>query len=175
MGFRNWFEGSIFMRLILVTWIISSIFMIFLLVEVDSIVHGDLYNYGLQFSNSWAINYWAYYRLMYLCLAVPAVWSAVALVGSLLKGRETNGKPVPTRVEPKPVNGKVQTVKDNSMLISCPKCKRVFGKPLSMLDFSSGKTRLVNVCPYCNTVLGDADEESADHVHLEEPEKKTVY
>lgn len=48
------------------------------------------------------------------------------------------------------------------MVISCPNCKRVFGKPLVMLDFSGGKTRLVNVCPYCNHVLGDADEKESD-------------
>jgi len=28
-----------------------------------------------------------------------------------------------------------------------------------MLDFSGGKTRLVNVCPYCNYILGTAEEE----------------
>jgi len=39
------------------------------------------------------------------------------------------------------------------MGISCPKCRRVFGKPLIMLDFGDRKARLVNVCPYCNHVL----------------------
>jgi hypothetical protein len=27
-----------------------------------------------------------------------------------------------------------------------------------MLNFEGGKTRLVNVCPYCNHVLGSADD-----------------
>jgi len=31
-----------------------------------------------------------------------------------------------------------------------------------MLDFSGGKTKLVNVCPYCNNILGCAEEEDAD-------------
>jgi len=54
---------------------------------------------------------------------------------------------------------KVERVKEgNHLLASCPKCKKVFGKPLVMLDFSGGKTRLVNVCPYCSFVLGSADE-----------------
>jgi uncharacterized Zn-finger protein len=55
---------------------------------------------------------------------------------------------------------KVEGVGDveNHLLATCPKCKKVFGKPLVMLDFSGGKTLLVNVCPYCNYVLGRSDE-----------------
>jgi uncharacterized Zn-finger protein len=48
---------------------------------------------------------------------------------------------------------------NNSMVISCPSCKKVFGRPLVMLNFEGGKTRLVNVCPYCNHVLGNAENE----------------
>ena len=47
----------------------------------------------------------------------------------------------------------------NSMIISCPKCKKVFSRPLVMLDFGGGKAKLVNVCPYCNQTLGTTDEE----------------
>jgi hypothetical protein len=36
---------------------------------------------------------------------------------------------------------------------SCPLCKKTFHLPLVSLDFSDGKTRLVNVCPYCSQVL----------------------
>jgi len=42
------------------------------------------------------------------------------------------------------------------MFVSCSGCKKVFIKPLVMLVLSSGKTRLVNVCPYCNRVLRTA-------------------
>jgi uncharacterized protein with PIN domain len=45
------------------------------------------------------------------------------------------------------------------MIISCPNCKKMFSKPLVMLDFSNKKTQLVNVCPYCNAVLGKASDE----------------
>ena len=48
----------------------------------------------------------------------------------------------------------------NNMLISCPKCKRVFQTPLVMLDFSGTKPGLMNVCPYCNQVLGNSEAES---------------
>ncbi len=41
-----------------------------------------------------------------------------------------------------------------AILMSCPNCKKIFRSPLIALDFSSGKPRMVNVCPYCKHVLG---------------------
>lgn len=73
-------------------------------------------------------------------------------------------KPTPkpeSKPTPKPVSKpalKAQNAKGNSMLISCPMCKKTFGKPMVMLDFSSGKAKLVNTCPYCNKILGETDE-----------------
>ncbi len=63
------------------------------------------------------------------------------------------------------------------MLISCPKCKRVFSKPMVMLDFSSGRSRLVNVCPYCNYVLSREGEETEkeDVQVVDLNEKKVEY
>lgn len=49
----------------------------------------------------------------------------------------------------------------NGMIISCPKCKKVFSRPLVMLDFGGGKPKLVNVCPYCNQALGSTDEKQS--------------
>jgi len=46
----------------------------------------------------------------------------------------------------------------SGMIIACPKCKKVFSRPLVMLDFGGGKPKLVNVCPYCNQALGSTDE-----------------
>jgi len=46
-----------------------AIILFFLFVTIfvvnDKIVHSDLYNYGLQFSYSWANSYWINYNLMY--------------------------------------------------------------------------------------------------------------
>ncbi len=39
----------------------------------------------------------------------------------------------------------------------CPGCKKTFTQSVVMLDFEGGKSKLVNVCPHCNYVLGDAD------------------
>jgi uncharacterized protein with PIN domain len=52
----------------------------------------------------------------------------------------------------------------------------MFGKPLVMLDFSDKKTQLVNVCPYCNAVLGKASEETkhdTTEVGILGPDEKT--
>lgn len=71
--------------------------------------------------------------------------------------------------EEKPTTSGPQLVADNHLYSTCPKCKKVFSKPLTMLDFSHGTTRLVNVCPYCNHILGIADEEK-DLTELAVPE-----
>lgn len=47
----------------------------------------------------------------------------------------------------------------SDLIISCSKCKRTFHRPLVMLDFSGAKPGLVNVCPYCNQVLGSSQAE----------------
>ncbi len=58
--------------------------------------------------------------------------------------------------EQKPKAGK--SPKENVKAANnCPSCKKSFTQPLVMLDFEGGKSKLVNVCPYCNQVLGDAE------------------
>jgi len=152
MSWKSVFGGFWFVRVVLVLWLVSSGFVVFLLLRIDDVVHNRLYDFGLQFSVDWAVPYWGFLRLVFLCLLVPGVLSGVVLVFSVF-GRDGVEKPVVVRRE------KVERVKEgNHLLASCPKCKKVFGKPLVMLDFSGGKTRLVNVCPYCSFVLGSADE-----------------
>ena len=175
MGFRELLGKSVFTRVVLVLWLVSSVFILFLLSEIDGIVHSELYNYGLQFSFAWASPYWAFVRLVYVCLTVPSILSVVALVFSFAKRGESE-KPVSKSVESKPSNAKVQPLKENHMVISCPSCKRVFSKPLVMLDFSDGKTKLVNVCPYCNTILGSAEEKDSDSdITIADLDKKVIH
>jgi uncharacterized Zn-finger protein len=182
-------RDSIFVRALLVLWIISTALEAYLLTNIDKIVHADLYNYGLQFSPDWAIPYWMTLRFIFVFLAIPSILSAAALITSIFgKGEERKPvervdisqrvgitqkfKPQPTQSpQPQPPQqpqqptqptvaqrDPQQAMRENHMLISCPKCKRVFGKPLVMLDFSTGNSRLVNVCPYCNQILGKADD-----------------
>ena len=143
------------MRVVLVLWLVSSGFVVFLLLKIDDVVHHQLYDFGLQFSADWAVPYWSFLRLVFVCLFVPGVLSGVVLVFSVFGRGGGSERLVVVRRE------KVEGVKDvrNHLLASCPKCKKVFGKPLVMLDFGGGKTRLVNVCPYCNFILGSANED----------------
>jgi hypothetical protein len=154
MTLKDVLENSSFVRIVLVLWLVSSFFLLFLLGRIDWIVHGELYDFGLQFSPVWATPYWTLLRLTYVCLAVPSVLSAIVL--GLDVWREIKSKkPVSRRSVAKRAGVKVQPLNGNSMLISCPSCNKTFRKPLAMLDFSSGKAKLVNTCPYCNAKLGE--------------------
>lgn len=156
MTWQQFMEDQ-FMRLVLIFWFISSFLVLFLLGQLDWIVHDELYNFGLQFSLVWAQPYWITLRLIHVWLLGPSVLGAIALGFDFWKKKTDSRKDVSRRVS-KPATVKAQPLKGNSMLISCPSCKKTFSKPLVMLDFGSRKAKLVNVCPYCNAKLGDANE-----------------
>ena len=152
-----------FVRVVLVLWLVSAAFIVFLLGKVDWIVHHDLYGFGLQFSPEWAVVYWAVFRMIYVFLAAPIVLSALYFgleIWRFVRGGRGHVVRAEAQKPVKPLMAwpKAAVAEQNHMLISCPKCKRVFSKPLVMLDFSGGNTRLVNVCPYCNHVLGCTEE-----------------
>jgi uncharacterized Zn-finger protein len=168
MELKKMLRSFDFARIILILWLVSSLFILFSISRIDWIVHQELYNFGLQFSPVWANPYWISLRMIYVWLAIPAVLSAVFL-GSDLWGKLSSKKPAKLK---KP---EAQALKSNHMLISCPSCKKIFRKPLVMLDFSSGKPRLVNVCPYCNSVLGKAYEESLETMQIKELDREIVH
>jgi hypothetical protein len=170
--FKDLLESPQFIKIVLVTWFISSFFILFLLSKIDWIVHDSLYNFGLYFSSAWADPYWFALLLIYVCLAIPSVLGAVALGLDLTK-KVNSKRHVATRPG-KAKGSKVQPLKENFMIISCPFCKRVFSKPLAMLDFSSGGPRLINVCPYCSSVLSGNDKKSAEKTHVTS-DKKVIH
>ena len=138
---RTWLRKSVS-----IIWLFSSFFILLLLSRIDYIVHTGLYNYGLEFNTTWAEPYWSNLRFIYVLLAIPAVLSAINLGSELfmkVSTKETSNPNVKSK---------------SSMVISCPSCKRVFNKPMTMLDFSSGSAKLVNICPYCSAVLGNSEE-----------------
>lgn len=178
------------MRLAVVVTIVTSALSTFLLLKLNGIVHGQLYDFGLQFSLVWASPYWETERLLYGCFAVAPVVSGLALFHSFWKTKKEK-VPVVRRVETKPiVNGAkpvaeetrptvsqtpVRTARvDNLMVITCPKCKKAFGRPLNMLDFSGRSAQLVNVCPYCNYILGSAAEEDSEGTRVILPDKTEI-
>jgi len=166
LNLKNLLVSKWLTNIVVIIWIVSLGFVVFLLSKIDYIVNHDLYNYGLQFSSEWAFNYWVTLRSIYVCLFVPIFSSTIALAVSLWKVKA--GKVPLKRVEIKSRKvSKVQQAKDNHMGIICPNCKKVFSKPLIMLDFSSGKAKLVNVCPYCGYVLGSAEKSKGKDSNFE--------
>jgi uncharacterized Zn-finger protein len=176
-------------QIVLALWLISAVSMILLLNNIDSIVHGDLYNYGLQMSTEWANPYWTYLRLSYVLLGVPMALSLLAIAAGFRRTRErvtaSVTKPPQWQKKPKRVVYQTPTQKeeirssdksreDGSMVISCPACKKVFSRPLVMLNFEGGKTKLVNVCPYCNRVLGSAENGDSSNIdfHITDSHKR---
>jgi uncharacterized Zn-finger protein len=138
--------------------------------QIDTLVHSQLYNFGLQFDHAWADSYYLYTYLMVAALGVPMVLSVFLVAGGFKRQIDKKPEPAPKQelkiTQPRPVVCEERKVKVNengnsSMVISCPNCKKVFSRPLVMLNFEGGKTRLVNVCPYCNRLLGNAENEKS--------------
>ncbi len=209
MGFKTSNAIGWFTYVVLGAWIISGAIVTFSELQIDSIVHVQLYSHGLQFSTDWANPYWIAAKTVYASLALPTVLSVIAFgfkvresrrnpTGFLARKRQASvelekvdaARPklqIGTAVEEnrllsvefpagsddsKEVKEKPRLQAANGLLISCPSCTKVFNRPLVMLDFSGGKTRLVNICPYCNHNLGTAVEQrhGAPHGDLESQE-----
>jgi hypothetical protein len=190
MGLERMLGGKWFTRLVMISWIVCAVSILVVFKNMEVVVHGQLYYYGLVFSPDWADAYRIFTWLIYLCLFLPMALSGIALVSSFLNVEKApkREKVVPQRVGPSRGVAKVesrQIVKEvprrvgkgNGAVnsgISCPNCKKVFGKALVMLDFRGGRNRMVSVCPYCNYVLGYTSEEKAanESFHEVAPDKK---
>lgn len=175
-----------FNRIFLAIWVVSAVLVIFLLTRFDMLVHGQLYNFGLQFDHAWADPYYFYTQLIYVGLGVPMTLSVFFIALSFTRKIDKAPEPAPKQElkpqpQPRPVICEERKAKikedSNSMVISCPSCKKVFSRPLVMLNFEGGKTRLVNVCPYCNHVLGNAENEQTpkSDFQIVDADKKLTY
>jgi hypothetical protein len=182
LGIRQVLSGHWFNRIALISWLISAFSIYFLLKDIELIVHGQLYSYGLIFNAAWADPYRFYTWMIYLCLGLPMALSGVALIFSFSKESRIPEKKsvveqkvgVPQQVPrvasqtQQPVRRVPQMVENgNGGGISCPHCHKVFSRALVMLDFRGGKHKLVSVCPYCNYVLGSTSEEKRTGVNLQ--------
>ena len=155
--------------------IVLSAVAITLMLQVDGLVHGLLYSYGLRFDYEWATPYWTYFRLSLALLCGAAGISFFSILYVVLSSRSLSSQ-LPIKVPSKPApetqpakaekdslvqekkEEPVKEAKDDGVEIvairaACNKCGKVFTQPLCMFDFRSGKPRLVNVCPYCNALL----------------------
>jgi hypothetical protein len=191
MGLKRTLSGKWFTRLVMISWIICAVLILVIFKNMELIVHGQLYSYGLVFSSDWADPYRIFTWLLFLCLGLPMALSGVALVSSFFKVDEVPNKEklVPQRQEqprgvvkvesPKIIKEapvKAENGNGNGSGISCPNCKRVFARALVMLDFRGGKNRMVSVCPYCNAFLGYTGEEcvSNESIHVASRDEKIV-
>ena len=172
MGLKRVLTGHWFRRAVSVVWIVSAVSIFGLLKDIELIVHGQLYYYGLRLSPDWADPYRVYTWLIFLCLGLPMALSGFTLVLSFIK--ETDKVPekkiaVEQKVKPQLDAREDQKAREtnNSMVISCPNCKKVFSRPLVMLDFASGKPKLVNVCPYCNHLLSSTENEKGPNSNFQ--------
>ena len=193
--------GKWFTRIVLISWIVCAATILVVLKNIELIVHGQLYDFGLIFSPEWADAYRVLTWMIFLCVGVPMALSGLALASSFLNVEETPEREriVPRKVGPPRGVAKVgsqqprqtqqprqvqQPAREpvtradigNCVGISCPECKKVFGRALVMLDFRSGSNRMVSVCPYCNHVLGYTKDEKSkdDGFSVESPDKKIM-
>ncbi len=193
MGLKRMLSSKWLIRLVLISWIICAVSIFVVFKNMELIVHGKLYSYGLVFSPDWADSYRILSWLIYLCLGLPMALSGLALVSIFLKVEEAPKEEniIPQRIGPPPGVVKVESPQiarevpesvgngndvSNDGGISCPNCKKVFGRALVMLDFRGGKNRMVSVCPYCNSVLGYTGEEKAENesFNVTTPDKENI-
>ena len=197
MGLKSMLAGKWFTRLVMISWIICAVAILVIFKNMELIVHGQLYYYGLIFNADWADGYRVLTWLIFLCLGLPMALSGIALASSFLKvekipQRENRvpqkagpprgivkaepQKPRPTQARAPAREAPRRVDNGNCVGILCPECKKVFGRALVMLDFRSGSNRMVSVCPYCNTVLGYTSEEKGkDQIFsVSSPDKKIV-
>lgn len=169
-------------RAVLMTWIISAMIVMFLLSKIDTIVNVELYKNGLQFSPNWANPYWTYLNLNYIALGVPVALSLFAIaIGFIPKSKKVAENVAEQQPKAQPVASQEQKRKESSSNntalkeanepsaaeISCPNCGKTFGRPMVMLDFEGGKSKLVNVCPYCDHVLGSTENDKSSEIDVQ--------
>lgn len=200
MSLKSMLASKWFIRIVLVCLIICAASIIVVFKNMELIVHGQLYDYGLVFSPEWADGYRVLTWMIFIFAGIPMALSGIALASSFL-----NNERLPEREErvlqmagpprgitkpsspqasstrklqaQQPVRETVMRVDNgNCVGISCPECKKVFGKALVMLDFRSGSNRMVSVCPYCNAVLGYTSEEQSknESFYVDAPDKKIM-
>jgi len=73
---------------VLILMAVVSLFAMFSLTQINSIVHGDLYNYNLQFSYRWAMPYWVFSGIIFGLSWVNISLSIIATLYIFKKSRK---------------------------------------------------------------------------------------
>ena len=204
MSLKDLLTSKWFTRLVLIGWIACASLILIVFKNMEFIVHGQLYDYGLIFDAAWADGYRVLTWMVFVCVGVPMALSGVALASSFLSVKESvrvqerralvaqragpprgvtkvgsaqaRSKQPARKVEEPAKEPVVRADIGNCVGISCPECKKVFGRALVMLDFRSGSNRMISVCPYCNAVLGSTGEKERndDGLYVDGADRKVT-
>jgi hypothetical protein len=243
MSGKIWEEIWWISYVVLAVWIVNSVLILYLVIQIDTLVNVQLYSFGLEFSKQWADPYWTMTRLLLVFLGLPMALSVAVFVTGFGKFRK-KAKSIMAKRKLEPTKGIAKTVleekqqenleepqvqvireevaepekqreetrimlyeKQKELVVenepelvqesqtvrliqtevpragevsnetesacikkepetsiethgvtSCPNCDKVFNRPFFTLDFSSGKGRIVNLCPFCNQVLSESSD-----------------
>lgn len=182
MNLKGLLTSNWSLRIMVIGWIVTASLSLYMLNNLNMIVHESLYDFGLQFNYLWANPYWMYLNLIYATLGASSALAFFAMMIGFYRSKNVAPKivKVPQKVaepkivkkqkdkEDKPiVQTKIVKANNSELAISCPKCRKVFSRPMVMLNFEGGETRLVNVCPYCNYDLGQKQEEKPPNTEFQ--------
>ncbi len=162
MSKKSVLQNHSLVRIVLILWVVSSILTLLLFLDIDRIVHHDLYEYGLQFNITWASHYWGDARAIYILMLVPAALS-VGMLGYDVVSSHVNSR-----------KQKDEQTFDKTLPVTCSKCKRKFRRALVMLDFTKKPPKRIRVCPYCHALLNNTVENDLVTIHVAEPEQVSL-
>ena len=151
-------KGDWFSNTVIILWLVCGILISLSLNRIDSIVHVRLYDYGLQFSQAWAVPYWTLVRFIYLFIAIPAAISIFTLGLAFWTAVSHRNTRFQAKVQ-SPSNAKLPRLLGSekeagmSSRARCPKCGKEFSRALVMMDYSAKPAQVIAICPYCNARL----------------------
>jgi uncharacterized Zn-finger protein len=170
---------------VLLVWIGSAAFGIYLLDRFDMLIHNQLYNFGLHFDHAWADTYYLYKQLMYTTLVVPIALTILSIAAGFKRQNKKTSESAPklmpnlTQPHPQPAVPKDLKVKikEKKNDICCPTCEKVINRPIVMLKSVDGENREINVCPYCYHVLENAENDklSKRDVEIADSDKELIH
>jgi hypothetical protein len=85
--------------LLLVPVVASAGLAVYFLSSLDSLIHGTLYNYGLQFSYEWASPYWSTLRMVQVLIGLTAILSVFSFILSLFLGQKMQVQVKPKKIK----------------------------------------------------------------------------
>lgn len=148
-------------RIALLLSIVSAIAAMVLLNNIDRIVNVELYNYGLQFDSVWYNPYSLYTQLFYASLGISVAISVIVLLLTFInieKTENVEGKKLKVSKSEIHADTGKSKAKEQVVDTTCPACKRIFSKPVMMLNLVNGKPKMVSTCPYCSQIIATEDK-----------------